>query len=107
MAQGGFGGMGVVQLYSPFGQNEDGTNTILDDGIHVFKDGVQVFGPEKQRVHRVAGLPERQRGDGGRLRQPHQYRRRRGRYPTDTVAVSDPPLATCSTCPRPDLGWSG
>lgn len=37
---GGFGGMGVVQLMAPPGTNSDGTNTVLDDNIRIFRAGV-------------------------------------------------------------------
>ncbi len=50
--------MGVVQLYVPYGTNSDGTNTILDDGLRVFKSGVQVFGQEKQRYIAWRGFPD-------------------------------------------------
>lgn len=36
---GGFGGMGVVQLMTPAGNNSDGTNTVLDDNIHFYLPG--------------------------------------------------------------------
>ncbi len=37
--RGGFGGMGVVQLMAPPGTNADGTNTVLDDNIRIFRGG--------------------------------------------------------------------
>ncbi|MCA8953869.1 MAG: hypothetical protein KDE27_30435 [Planctomycetes bacterium] len=46
---GGFGGMGVIEIVTPFGTNADGTNTILDDGILVVRNGNLVLGAEKQR----------------------------------------------------------
>jgi hypothetical protein len=36
---GGFGGMGIVQLMTPPGDNADGTNTVLDDHIHFYLPG--------------------------------------------------------------------
>lgn len=48
-ALGGFGGMGVVQLYAPVGSNADNTNTILDDGIDVYVQGSLATGALKQR----------------------------------------------------------
>ncbi len=46
---GGYGGMGIVQLFSRPGTNVDGTNTILDDNINVFRNGVALSGSEKRR----------------------------------------------------------
>lgn len=47
---GGFGGMGLVQLMVPIGRdNADGTNTMLDDAITVVRDGVSLWGADKQR----------------------------------------------------------
>ena len=36
---GGFGGMGIVQLLAPTGDNSDGTNTALDDNIYFYLPG--------------------------------------------------------------------
>jgi len=57
-AFGGMGGMGLIQLYAPYGVNADGTNTILDDGIRVFVGGQQVFATEKQRYLGWRGFPQ-------------------------------------------------
>jgi len=46
---GGFGGMGVVQMIAPIGNNTDGTNTRLDDNIRLFRNGTPLTGAEKQR----------------------------------------------------------
>ncbi|MBL8755129.1 MAG: hypothetical protein JNK15_17630 [Planctomycetes bacterium] len=47
---GGFGGLGVVQLVTPAGVgNADGTNTILDDNIRLFRNGLPLLGAQKQR----------------------------------------------------------
>ena len=46
---GGFGGMGIVQLMTPPGTNADGTNTILDDNVLLFLNGVPLTGSNKQR----------------------------------------------------------
>ncbi|MCA8974654.1 MAG: hypothetical protein KDC98_08025, partial [Planctomycetes bacterium] len=35
---GGFGGMGIVQLMAPPGDNSDGTNTVLDDHIILYRN---------------------------------------------------------------------
>ena len=57
---GAFGGLGVVQLVSPTGTNQDGTNTILDDNIHLLDAaGVRVLGAEKQRYLAWRGFPNR------------------------------------------------
>jgi len=53
---GGFGGMGVVQLMAPVGDNSDNTNTALDDGITIIKDGNQLTGNEKQRYIAWRGI---------------------------------------------------
>ncbi|MBK8098192.1 MAG: hypothetical protein IPK26_13855 [Planctomycetes bacterium] len=55
---GGFGGLGVIQLMAPPGDNADGTNTILDDGIDVFRSGQQLSGAQKQRMLAWRGLPQ-------------------------------------------------
>lgn len=49
---GGVGGMGVVQLMAPPGDNSDGTNTILDDNIHFIlpTTGELVQGLRKQQL---------------------------------------------------------
>ena len=46
---GALGGMGIVQLMAPPGNNGDGTNTVLDDSIILVKDGNLLFGAQKQR----------------------------------------------------------
>jgi hypothetical protein len=46
---GGMGGMGIVQFFTPIGINQDGTNTILDDNVHVVQNGVRLTGAQKQR----------------------------------------------------------
>jgi hypothetical protein len=45
---GGFGGMGVVQLAAPSGNNQDGTNTVLDDNIVLRQNGVILTGAQKR-----------------------------------------------------------
>ncbi len=55
---GGFGGMGVVQLMAPPGDNlTDGTNTRLDDNILFFQDGVLTSGTTKERLIGWRGFP--------------------------------------------------
>lgn len=54
---GGFGGMGIVQLMTPPGNNADGTNTILDDNIRVMQNGAVVSGATKQRYLAWRGWP--------------------------------------------------
>ncbi|MGE3175570.1 MAG: hypothetical protein AB7O97_23300 [Planctomycetota bacterium] len=46
---GGFGGMGIVELVVPVGNNADGTNTILDDNIRLMQNGAPLTGAQKQR----------------------------------------------------------
>ncbi len=46
---GGFGGLGVIELAAPPGTNTDGTNTVLDDNIHLFRNGLPLTGAPKQR----------------------------------------------------------
>src|SRR5262249_13244278 len=55
---GGFGGMGVVQLMVPPGDNSgDGTNTVLDDNIHIIDtDGSRMTGANKQKYIAWAGF---------------------------------------------------
>ncbi|MCA8963459.1 MAG: hypothetical protein H6838_07470 [Planctomycetes bacterium] len=57
---GGFGGMGVIQLLTPFGNNADGTNTYLDDGILLVRNGNLLMGAEKQRFLGWRGFPNAQ-----------------------------------------------
>jgi len=55
---GGFGGMGVVQLMAPPGDNAtDGTNTRLDDNILFYQDGVLTSGTVKERLIGWRGFP--------------------------------------------------
>ena len=54
---GGFGGMGIVQLMVPPGDNSDGTNTALDDNIIVFQNGSQLNGTGKQAILAWRGFP--------------------------------------------------
>jgi hypothetical protein len=57
---GGFGGLGLVQLAAPFGNNADGTNTHLDDNIHLLRNGVPLNGNEKRRFLGWRGNPNAQ-----------------------------------------------
>jgi hypothetical protein len=54
---GGFGGMGIVQLMAPPGDNADNTNTILDDNILVFRGPTQLTGTAKRDMLGWAGFP--------------------------------------------------
>jgi hypothetical protein len=54
---GGFGGLGVVQLFTTPGANQDGTNTVLDDNVRVLRNGVPLTGAEKQRYLAWRGFP--------------------------------------------------
>ncbi|MFM1870938.1 MAG: hypothetical protein RL398_360, partial [Planctomycetota bacterium] len=55
---GGFGGMGLVQLMTPPGDNTlDGTNTRLDDNITVIRNGIEVTGATKQALLAWRGFP--------------------------------------------------
>jgi hypothetical protein len=68
---GGFGGMGIVQLMTPPGDNADGTNTVLDDHIHFYLPGqlqgaglpAPIGAAGKQQLLAWRGLP-----DGGTAR---------------------------------------
>lgn len=57
---GGVGGMGVVQLMAPPGDNDDNTNTILDDNIHFIMPvtGEVVTGLAKQQLLGWRGFPD-------------------------------------------------
>lgn len=62
---GGFGGMGIVQLMVPPGtDNNDGTNTVLDDHVTILRNGLPLFGAEKQRFLGWSGF----RADDGSRR---------------------------------------
>lgn len=54
---GGFGGMGIVQLMAPSGDNADGTNTVLDDNIDVRLPQNPPAGLTKQSVLGWRGHP--------------------------------------------------
>ena len=59
---GGFGGLGLVQLMAPAGDNSDGTNTVLDDNIHVLDSaGARVDAQTKMDYLAWRGFP---RGSG-------------------------------------------
>ncbi|MBM4061800.1 MAG: hypothetical protein FJ265_12000 [Planctomycetes bacterium] len=45
---GGFGGMGIVQLAARSGNNQDGTNTVLDDHIVLRQNGAMLSGAQKR-----------------------------------------------------------
>jgi hypothetical protein len=57
---GGFGGMGIVQLVTPVGANADGTNTVFDDSILLYRNNVLLAGAEKQRFLAWRGWPNAQ-----------------------------------------------
>jgi hypothetical protein len=54
---GGLGGMGLVQLMAPPGDNQDQTNTVLDDNIHVVRNGAPVPSLEKKSLLAWRGFP--------------------------------------------------
>jgi hypothetical protein len=54
---GGFGGMGIVQLMAPPGDNSDGTNTVLDDNIKVIRAGAELTGAQKRLMLAWRGFP--------------------------------------------------
>lgn len=54
---GGFGGMGIVQLMVPPGENTDGTNTALDDNINIVLPTNPPTGLTKQSVIGWRGFP--------------------------------------------------
>ena len=58
---GGVGGMGIVQLMAPPGDNSlDGTNTILDDNIHFFMPGMMSVDGPSDPANRLVGLEKQQ-----------------------------------------------
>jgi hypothetical protein len=57
---GGMGGMGLVQLMAPPGFNQDGTNTVLDDSVHILRGTTRLTGREKQRYLAWRGFPNAQ-----------------------------------------------
>lgn len=54
---GAMGGMGIVQLMAPAGNNADTTNTVLDDSIIVRRGTDILTGTEKQRYIAWRGFP--------------------------------------------------
>jgi hypothetical protein len=56
--RGGFGGMGVVQLMAPPGDNSDGTNTRLDDNINFRRNNVPATAAEKEALLYWRGYPD-------------------------------------------------
>jgi len=57
---GGMGGLGLIQLCVPPGNNADGTNTLLDDNIAVIRGGQRLTGVEKTRFLGWRGYPNAQ-----------------------------------------------
>ena len=57
-AAGGFGGLGVIQLFARPGTNADQTNTVLDDNVHFVRGGQRLTGAEKQRYLAWRGFPD-------------------------------------------------
>ena len=58
---GGVGGMGIVQMMAPPGDNSvDGTNTILDDNIHFYMPGMMVVAGPSNPANRLTGLAKQQ-----------------------------------------------
>lgn len=62
---GGFGGLGVVQLMAPPGQPDpqctggpDGTNTVLDDNIHIIQGTTRLTGAQKMAYLAWRGFPD-------------------------------------------------
>jgi hypothetical protein len=57
---GAFGGMGIIQLMAPPGptQASDGTNTILDDNILLYRNSVLAAGADKQGLIAWRGFPD-------------------------------------------------
>ena len=60
---GAFGGLGVIQLMAPpgpvgVGETPDNTNTVLDDRIKVFQNGVLQTGAAKQSLLAWRGFPD-------------------------------------------------
>ncbi|MCB9877400.1 MAG: hypothetical protein H6835_07340 [Planctomycetes bacterium] len=54
---GGYGGMGIVQLMAPPGDNSDLTNTVLDDNIRVFEGAGEQTGTRKRDILAWRGFP--------------------------------------------------
>lgn len=54
---GGMGGLGVIELFAPPGNNADGTNTILDDNVAIVRAGLRLTGTEKIRYLGWRGFP--------------------------------------------------
>jgi hypothetical protein len=58
---GGFGGLGLVQLMAPAGDDSmDQTGTVLDDNIEITRAGTILTGIEKQRFLAWRGFPNQQ-----------------------------------------------
>lgn len=57
---GGHGGLGLVELVTRPGNDADGTNTILDDGIDLYLNGVQLTGAQKSQYLGWRGFPDPQ-----------------------------------------------
>ena len=55
---GALGGMGIVQLMTPPGDNSDGTNTVLDDNIDIMLPLSPPTGVNKQSVLGWRGIPD-------------------------------------------------
>lgn len=55
---GGFGGFGVVQLMAPPGNNNDNTNTVLDDNIKILINNQEAGAADKMRYLGWRGFPD-------------------------------------------------
>jgi len=55
---GALGGMGIVQLMTPPGDNSDGTNTILDDNIEIVLPPLPPEGIDKRTMIGWRGMPD-------------------------------------------------
>src|SRR6185436_10043243 len=55
---GGFGGLGLIELVTRPSNNSDGTNTYLDDGITLVRNGTVLSGAQKQRFLAWRGWPD-------------------------------------------------
>ena len=55
---GAFGGLGIVQLMTPPGDNSDGTNTILDDNIEIVLPPNPPDGIDKRAILGWRGFPD-------------------------------------------------
>lgn len=85
---GGLGGMGIVQFLLLVGTNAGGTNTGLDDHLHVAHGGMRLAGTSKPRLLACAADSAAPAMPRWTPRQPDEDPQRRGGHPSFAALVA-------------------